>query len=174
MRTVVLGPPPRALEELIEERRRLGLDVHDELWEGEYHMAPATHSAHADIDQQLAVALAPPVRAAGLYMTGPVNIGEPDDFRVPDRVVHRRRPSAVWHPTAAIVIEIVSPDDETWQKLGFYAGHAVGELLIVDPYERRVDWLSLAGAEYRPAARSGLIELSPTELAARLDWPPLH
>jgi Uma2 family endonuclease len=46
-------------------------------------------------------------------------------------------------PTAALVVEIVSPEDETWQKLPYYAAHEVDELLILDPEKRTVDWLGL-------------------------------
>ncbi|MDX6682995.1 MAG: hypothetical protein QOG94_3034, partial [Solirubrobacteraceae bacterium] len=37
--------------------------------------------------------------------------------------------------------------------------------------DRTVTWLALHDGEYRPVERSGLIELGPTELAERLDWP---
>ena len=72
---------------------------------------------------------------------------------------------------AALVVEIVSPDDESWQKLPFYAAHGVDEVLILDPEERSVHWLALSDGEYREAERSGLIELGPAELAERIDWP---
>jgi Uma2 family endonuclease len=77
----------------------------------------------------------------------------------------------VWHATAALVVEILSPDDETRQKLPFFAAHHVDEVLIVDPAERAVTWLGLREGEYQPIERSGLIELGPGELAAQLDWP---
>ena len=86
MRTVVLGPRPPELDALIARRRSLGLDTHDEVWKGEYHMAPSAHSSHGWLDQQLAELLGPLARAAGLGGTGPFNLGEPDDFRVPDVV----------------------------------------------------------------------------------------
>jgi Uma2 family endonuclease len=77
-----------------------------------------------------------------------------------------------WNDTAALVVEIVSPSDKTWEKLGFYAAHRVDELLIVDPQERKAHWLGLqADGQYRPMERSGLIELGPAELAGRIDWP---
>ena len=47
----------------------------------------------------------------------------------------------------------------------------VGELLIVDPQERRVDWLSLTGGEYKPTDRSALIDCGPSDLAERIGWP---
>jgi Uma2 family endonuclease len=171
MRTVVLDPPPVEVERMIERRRRLGLDMHDEIWEGEYHVVPGPAGPHSELDQQLAVLFDAPARAAGLTASGPFNVGVVDNFRVPDRGLHRSRPAGVWNETAAVVIEIVSPGDETWQKLGFYAAHHVDEVVIVDPSERSVDWLVLAGARYEPAETSGLVPFGPGELAARIDWP---
>ena len=77
----------------------------------------------------------------------------------------------MWHPTAALVVEVVSPGDETWEKLGFYAAHAVDEVLIVDPQRRAVDWLALSDSHYHPIERSGLIDLGVIDLLARIDWP---
>jgi Uma2 family endonuclease len=70
-----------------------------------------------------------------------------------------------------LVIEIVSPGDESWQKLPFYAAHGVQELLIVDPQQRTVSWLGLEAGEYRHLKRSGLIELGASEFAEQIDWP---
>ena len=44
-------------------------------------------------------------------------------------------------------------------------------MVIVDPEVPTVHWLGLTGGEYRPLGRSRLIDLSPGELAARIDWP---
>ncbi|HYB27981.1 MAG TPA: Uma2 family endonuclease [Solirubrobacteraceae bacterium] len=102
------------------------------------------------------------------------NLGEPGDYRVLDGGLHRARPGSedVYLPTAALVVEIVSSDDQTWEKLDFYAAHGVDELLIVDPGERKVDWLGLQpDGQYRPVKRSTLIALGPEELAERVDWP---
>ena len=57
--------------------------------------------------------------------------------------------------TAALVVEIVSPDDHTWEKLEFYAAHSVDELLIVDPAERRVHWLGLTERATGHASEAG-------------------
>lgn len=77
MRTVLLGPMPAEMEALVERRRTLGLDGHDEVWEGEYHMAPAPHPWHGYLDDELAAVLRPSARAAGLVGTGPFNMGRP-------------------------------------------------------------------------------------------------
>jgi hypothetical protein len=77
----------------------------------------------------------------------------------------------VYLPTAALVLEIVWPGDETWEKLDFYAAHRVEELLIVDPQEKSVSWMGLEAGEYRHLKRSRLIELGAGDLARRIDWP---
>jgi Uma2 family endonuclease len=172
--TLVLDdPPPRELRELLERRKRSGLHRLDEVWEGVLHMVPAPSHGHASISQQLAELLGPLARASGLEPTmAELNLGEDmEDFRVPDGALHRPGATGTWHPTAALVVEIVSPGDESWQKLPFYAAHDVDEVLIVDPQERTVHWLALDGGEYRETPRSALIELGPTELAEQLAWP---
>lgn len=172
MRTLILDPPTAGLEELLERRRRSGLDRLDEVWEGTYHMVPAPTHAHGDVESQLHTLLRPLSQRAGLEMTGQCNLGEGEhDFRVPDGALHRPGASGTWHPTAALVIEIVSPGDESWEKLPFYAAHRVDEVVIVDPQERSVSWFALSGGEYRAVERSGLVELGAQELAERLSWP---
>jgi Uma2 family endonuclease len=172
MPTLVMDPPPADFETLLERRRRLGQDRHDEVWDGVYRMVPTPSGRHMDVQQQLAELLGTLARAAGLHpRIGGVNLGTQDDYRVPDGVLQRERRTEVWHPTAALAVEILSPGDDTWEKLPFYAAHGVDELLIVDPQKRSVDWLSLADGQYRSIERSGLIDLGPAELAQRIDWP---
>jgi hypothetical protein len=133
---------------------------------------PAPHAGMAKVDGQLNRLLYEAAREAGLVESGPLNLGEPENFRVLDRTLLPPGPDAVYLPTAALVVEIVSPGDDTWEKLEFYAAHQVDELLIVDPEKRQVDWLTLtSGGECAPVERSWLIDLGPGELAEQLDWP---
>lgn len=172
MPTLVRDPQPVEFKALLERRHRLGQDLPDEVWEGIYHMNPAPNRRHAYMVQQVAELLGPLARAAGLVpMMSIFNLGDPSDYRVPDGGLVHPGPDAVYVPTAALVLEVVSPDDETWHKLGFYAARGVGELLIVDAQRRRVDWLSLSGSEYTEITRSALIDCGPAALADRLDWP---
>lgn len=171
MPTVVLDPAPQEIALLTERRRALGQDRRDEMWEGVLHMVPGPSFKHAAIAQQLAVLLDGPARAAGLTATAEFNLGDSEqDFRVPDAGLHRPGAAEMWLPTAALIVEIVSPGDETWAKLPFYAAHHVDELLIVEPPERIVRWLALSDGEYRPVQRSGLIDLAAEQLAQRIDW----
>ncbi len=172
MPTLVFDPAPAEIEELLKRRRRLGLDHRDEVWEGTYRMIPPPSFTHQRIAEQLAALLGPPARAAELEpLIREFGLGEPADYRVPDGGLHRPGAGGVWHPTAALVVEIVSPGDDTWRKLPFYAAHHVDELLIVDPPERVVHWLGLRGEGYEPIERSALINLGAKELTDRIDWP---
>ena len=49
----------------------------------------------------------------------------------PDRAYFHDGGLDVWYPTAAIVVEIVSPGDESRQKSAFYHRVGVEEVLIV-------------------------------------------
>jgi Uma2 family endonuclease len=174
MRTVVLEPGSAGLDEVLERRHRAGLDRFDEVWEGVLHMVPAPRGEHADIAYQLAVILDRPARDAGLARAmGGFNLGESEhDYRVPDAGFLRERPRGVWLATAAIVVEIVSPADESWEKLSFYAKRLVDEVLIVDPLKRAVHWLARDGAAYASVDRSRLLDIGAADLVARIDWPP--
>jgi hypothetical protein len=172
VRTLILDPPSAGLRELMERRRRSGLDRMDEIWEGVYHMVPAPSHEHGSIESQLHAIIRPLAGQAGLRMIGQSNVGEGEhDFRVPDAALHPPGAGGVWHSTAALVVEIVSPGDESWEKLPFYASHEVDEVLIVDPRERKVHWLGRAGEGYEPIERSALIDLAAKELAELIDWP---
>jgi Uma2 family endonuclease len=164
MRTLLPDPPPAEFEQLLQRRREWGADTHDEVWKGVLHMAPAPRDARADISQQLAELLGPLARAAGCVPTiAEFNLGGPEDYRVPDGGLHRTRIWGTYAPTAALVVEILSPGDETWEKLSFYAAHGVG---------RAVHWLALdPHGAYQAVEHSRLIDLGAAQLTERLDWP---
>ena len=171
MKLVVVGDPPVEITSFLARRRALGQDRFDEVWEGEYHVVPAPHPWHGYIDKALARLLDPLAAAAGLTGTTTFNLGKHDNFRVPDGGYHRGVPSEVFVPTAAIVVEVVSPDDETWLKFDFYAGHGVEEICIADPRRREVRWFVLAGDQYQEAGASPLLGATAADLVAGIDWP---
>jgi Putative restriction endonuclease len=170
---VLEDPPPREVRALLERRRQSGLHRLDEVWEGVLHMVLAPSGEHAYLAQQLAVLFDGPTRAAGLVPAmHEVNVGcSEDDFRIPDGALHREIPRSVWFETLPLVVEIASPGDESWQKLPFYAAHGVDEVLIVEPRERMVHWLTLKDGGYVEAKRSGLIDLGVDDLLETIDWP---
>jgi hypothetical protein len=113
--TLVLDPQPAEIEELVARRRELGIDRWDEVWEGVLHMIPPRSHKHQMVASRLHRILGPVADEAGLELTGGVGIGSDEhSYRAPDLALHR--PGDVepqWHHTAAMVVEIVSPNDKT-------------------------------------------------------------
>ena len=129
---------------LLDERHARGADRWDEMWEGELHMVPPPSEQHQAIGTALIVALTPVAAVRGLvarYETGLFRPGVDDDYKVPDQVYARPelRSERGIEGGASLVVEILSPNDETYQKLDWYAGVGVGEVLVVDPETRRVE-----------------------------------
>jgi hypothetical protein len=115
MPTLVRDPQPAEFRTLLERRRRLGQDLFDEVWEGVLDMNPAPSGRHARIEALLLAILEGPAAAAGLTVVGRFNLGEDEhDYRVPDGGLHRDFTDRVFYSTAALVIEVVSPGDESW------------------------------------------------------------
>lgn len=159
------------VEDWLARRRALGQDRLDEVWEGEYRVAPAPSARHVRIHGVLLRILAPLADQAGLWAGVTGNIGTPRDYRVPDLAFIREWEDGVWLPTAAVVVEIVSPGDESRAKLGFFHRVGVEEILIVDPHARTVEWLERGLDAFRPADGSRLLGITSAELAAAIDWP---
>lgn len=176
MRTLLPDPPPPELEgpldELLQRRRRWGADTHDEVWEGVLHMNPAPHLRHSHLQAQLLELLGPLARERDLLAVADFNLGEAEDFRVPDGGLLRPGPGELFNATASLVLEVLSPGDETPKKLPFYAAHRVDEVLIVDPDLRSVRWLALdTHGDYRQVGGSGLIDLTVDALVEQISWP---
>jgi Uma2 family endonuclease len=171
--TYDLIPVPPELADEVARRRAWGADTHDEVWDGEYRMAPGPSGPHGWLDAEVAAALRPHARRAGLTITTAFNVGGPRDFRVPDAGVHRGRPQelGVWNPTAAVVVEVLSPGDDSWEKLGFYAAHEVDEVVMADPDGRTVTWLARRGDRYDEVTRSAVLDVDVAEVVDRIEWP---
>jgi Uma2 family endonuclease len=119
----------------------------------------------------LSALLRPRARAAGLVRTGPFNLGTRDDYRVPDGGFHRGSPAGVYLPAAAVVIEVVSPNDETYLKIDFYASHGVEELVVADPQLRSVRIWQLVDGALVETGHSDLLGAEATELTRDIAWP---
>jgi len=171
VRTVLVGERPQEVEDLLARRRALGQDLFDEVWEGEYHVAPAPHWRHSRVDNQLARLLGPRADAAGLLGTGPCNIGTPANYRVPDQAYFAAPESQAFNQSAVVVVEIVSPGDESRMKFDFYFGIGVDEVLVIDPEQRTVEWFVRSAGGFVPASESARLGLSADELVTSIDWP---
>ena len=171
MTAVVVGEHAD-FEAWLARRAAAGLDGRDEVWKGVYHVAPHEHSRNGRLAGRLIELLVAPARAAGLDLGLSFNLGGPDDYRVPDVGYHRdRREHGVWVPTAALVLEIPSPGDESLDKLPFYAEHGVDEVWLVDPQTHTIDIRVLSASTYALSSRSSILQLGSRELEEQIDWP---
>lgn len=159
----------RSREVLIAERHLLGLDRHDEIWEGYYVMSPAGNGKHSRIQHQLAGLLGPLADGRGYVSVTEFRLGDQNDFRVPDGGVLAAVPGAVYVDTALVVIEVLAADD-AYRKFGFYFRHRVRELLIIDPATDTLQWYRSGIDAFEPAAESDVLGIGGRDLAARLRW----
>lgn len=126
-------------DEMIEERRRLGLDRRDEMWNGVLHMVPPASSAHGGVAYDLACLFRLQGRNRRLRAFVEPGIFDPEvpemtSYRVPD--LGYARPEDVTQRgiegRAVLAVEILSPRDEAYEKLPFYREVGVEELLYID------------------------------------------
>ena len=147
MRAVWLDVP----EWFLEERRRLGWDKKDELWDGVLHMVPPLSSAHQRRVADLFAALAAIAKRLGLEIWGDATgiYGGDNNWRIPD--VTLARPEHVSErglESAVLVVEMLSPNDESRDKLAFYARVGVREVWIIDPHSRAFEIYALGADGY--------------------------
>jgi hypothetical protein len=172
MPTLVRDPPPPEFEALLERRRRLGLDRFYEVCDGVRHMNLGPSSRHGDVEWQVAAILRPLAIARGLDALGQFNVGSADDHRLPNGGIVRPGADTVFLSTAELVLEVVSPGDESWEKFDFSAAHGVREVVIVDPEQRAVHWFGLGdGRRYRRVERSAVVGSGRDELGRQIEWP---
>ena len=155
MKAVILNVPDH---ELVERHRR-GADRFDEMWDGVLHMAPAPAYEQQRIVSAVLVFLAPLCerRGQGVLALG-INVfnemSPAPDYRIPDfTFVASGREGLLARdgvrgggPDA--VIEVRSPDDETYDKLPFFARLGVREVIVIDRDTKQPEIFRLAGSQY--------------------------
>jgi Uma2 family endonuclease len=165
-------------ELVLEQRRRLGIDRQDERWEGEWHFVNPPKLWHPRLNTDMALALAARARACGLavFCEAAGIFAHAEDWRVPDQVYARPDQEIEEGLTAAeLVVEVRSPDDESYAKLPFYAGRGITEAMIVHR-DRRFELYRLDGAgAYQPVedGRSTVLGVTFSTVEGprlRIDW----
>jgi Uma2 family endonuclease len=140
----------------LADRHAKGLDRWDEMWEGVLHMTPAPSNEHQRILDELIMFLGRHLRDTrrGTLRSG-INVFKgSDNYRIPDLtfVAHGREriftDDGVRGGGPDAVIEIQSPEDETYDKLAFYAALGIREVIVVDRDSKRPEIFRLAGAQY--------------------------
>ena len=149
----------RVLEERLQAERAVsGADRYDEVWEGDYMMAPMPNNEHLFLIARLTRILDELVTDAELGIVLPgANVSDrienwQHNYRVPDIAVFLSRSAAenhgtFWYGGPDLAIEIVSPDDQTRVKLEFYAQVGTRELLVVDRAPWQLELYQLQNAK---------------------------
>jgi len=180
MRAVI----PEVTPDIVALRKRTGADRWDEMWEGELHMPPAPNRSHQNLEGRIYVWLdANWAEPGGNAVYHQINVappgGWPHDYRIPDLVLltpdrfHIDRDEYFEGPPT-VVVEIHSPGDEAYEKLGFYAKLGVPEVWIVDRDTKEPEIYLLRGEQYDRAAADpdGWLESPATGVRMRAEAGP--
>ena len=152
--------------DFLKERRRLGADRWDEMWDGVLHMPPAPIIEHQDFEYDLEAWFRThwAAHTVGRRVHHDINVaprgGWPKNYRIPDIVLldadcPAKNRGAYLEGPPTVTIEIHSPGDEAYEKLPYYAKLGVPEVWIIHRDSRAVEIYGLEGEEYeslKPAA----------------------
>jgi len=164
-------------EELIQQRRANGSDRWDEVWEGTYVMTPLPNDEHQQIVSRLTSIFEEVIGWPGLGDVRPgVNVTDREDdwtanYRCPDVAVylqdtHAENRDTHWLGGPDFLVEVVSPDDRTRDKLDFYAKVGTREMLVVDRAPWSLELYRLSGSELKLTVTSSVA--SPTVLSSEV------
>jgi len=158
---------PLDKEGQIALRRRFGADHHDEVWEGDYFLAPLPDNEHQQMVARFTGAFEEVIDWPGLGEVFPgTNLTDREtdwqfDYRIPDVAVLLKAGKAQNFGTycrgaADFLVEITSPDDRVREKLSFYGRLGVRELLVVDRSSWTLELYRWQEGELRLAGQSGV------------------
>jgi hypothetical protein len=160
---IVKAVAPDVSQAELARRKLTGIDRWDEMWEGVLHMAPAPYEEHQRLLGELLVFLLPLLRERGRgTLRAGINVfreSSPlEDYRIPDLTFVARGREAILAKDGVrgggpdAVLEIHSPGDETYAKLGFFAALGVRELVVVDRDTKRTEVFHLGRSGYTAVA----------------------
>ena len=155
MKALILQVP----EEELMRRRQTGIDRYDEMWEGVLHMAPAPAYEHQRIVSAIDRFLGPLCERSARGRLAPgINVfsdaSSSQDYRIPDLTFvaaerqHVIAPDGIRGGGPDAVIEIRSPEDETYDKFPFFARLGVREVIVVHRDTKEVEIYHLVGPQY--------------------------
>jgi Uma2 family endonuclease len=168
-------------EQILEQRHALGNRTHDECWDGVTHIMPLPDNEHEKIAMffgtvfSIAFGLDRPNTVQGSGNLSDRVKGWKKNFRNPDMVYYSAQTKAEDHGTfwcggPDFLLEIISPNDLSRDKLPFYAKLGTREMLILDRdpwqlelYELQNDRMQLTGVArpgHKSAIKSGVVPLS--------------
>lgn len=157
MKAVLFEIPPHWLA----ERRNTDASQWDEMWDGVLHMCPVPTTSHNNLAYDLRDHLKRRwAKPFGNRVYGETNLTTPDDepqwvknYRIPDLVLLDPPRFGIdkneyLAGAPLVVVEIRSPDDESYEKLPFYAGLGVPEVWVIDRDSKMPEVRVLAAGAY--------------------------
>ncbi len=177
---------PSVPQFILDWRKRTGIAQRDEMWEGVLHMSPEPDREHQDFEWALETWLRRHWARRGVsgvhHRINLALLGAGRDwiynYRIPDLVLLTRERFSIDHRThfeggPNVAIEIRSPDDESEDKLPFYAQLGITEVSIIDRDTKQPDLYVLAGGAYRKqsAEASGWFRSGCTGIEFRVGQP---
>lgn len=144
---------------MIAERHRLGLDRHDEIWEGVLHVVPPASHRHQQLEFELAKALEGAAQRRGWRVLVETGVfAAADDYRVPDVVVFGPEAASERGVDGSpeVVVEIRSPGDESDAKVPWYLARGARAVLVIDRDALGLD-LDLPTGRVEPDADGGVL-----------------
>ncbi len=179
MRAVMHEVPP----DILAWRKCTGADRWDEMWEGVLHMAPSSNREHQDLEGAMETYLRLRwARPRGARVYHQINVcppgGWPNNYRIPDLVLLTPERFAIdrneyFEGAPDVVVELRSPGDASYEKLGFYAALGVLEVWIIQRDSKEPEIYTLQGNDYvlQPADTAGWTRSAVTGIELRVGAP---
>lgn len=142
-------------EEIRQQRAESGGDRWDEVWEGTYVMAPLPNIEHQAFVSKLSSILYFLVDWSRDTVLAGTNVSDRQqdwthNYRCPDVAVYLHGNPAKncgthWWGGPDLAIEVVSPDDRSYDKIPFYEKVGTRELLLIDRHPWQIELLRRDG-----------------------------
>ena len=156
-------------DSIIEERKKRGTDLYDEVWEGMYVMPSMPNLEHQKMVRRLSTIFAEvlePDESGEVYPGANVSdrrTNWKENYRVPNVIATLKNGRAIACGTHLFggpdfLVEIESPGDDTEEKVPFYGKIGVRELLIIQRDKRTLRLLRHDGQELvlvKPSPQNG-------------------
>jgi Uma2 family endonuclease len=137
MRVLMIDAP----QSMLDDRHRMGLDRRDEMWDGVVHMVPPAKDEHQGVNGDFWYVVYPLAKRRGLFPRMETGLFHcDDDYRVPDQLYRLpEHGSERGAEGAEMVVEVRSPNDDTYRKFDFFIAVDVREVLVLHPKGRRFE-----------------------------------
>ncbi len=158
--------------------KKTGVDRYDEVWDGQYMMAPNASWDHQELASELHVILRMVAKELGGYAHQGDNVTDreknwKENFRIPDVLVvlpgsKAKKFSAGLIGGPDFVVEVLSPGDRSIDKLPFYAKVGSREVLHLDQATKELTLFRLIDGQMVDIGTSNSAEFASSSVTSSL------